>query len=114
MRQYQVSEGEMEESLVMDWILLAQLCFQLFAGIGQWQRCQLLCSEVTEPRKEQQQIEKKLEKIGGKRNDKDRRNLAEFMLTQAVLGNKNGFHKCPVGERKASQKVVPLISERKI
>lgn len=54
-----------------------------------------------------------MEKIGEKRNDKDRRNLAEFMLAQAVLGNKNGFHKCPVGERKASQKAVSLISERK-
>lgn len=114
MRGHQVSEGEMGENLVMDWILPAQLYFQLFVGIGQCQRCKLLRSEVTEPRNEQQQIEKKLEKIGEKRNDKDRRNLAEFMLAQAVLGNKNGFHKCPVGERKASQKVVSLISQRKM
>lgn len=35
MRGHQVSEEEMGENLVMDWILLAQLCFQLFVGIGQ-------------------------------------------------------------------------------
>jgi len=55
-----------------------------------------------------------LEKTRKERNDKDRRNLVEFMLTQAVLGNKNGFHECLVGERKASQKVVSLISKRKM
>lgn len=36
------------------------------------------------------------------------------MLTQAVLGNKNGFLKCIIGESKAGQKVVSLISERKM
>lgn len=51
---------------------------------------------------------------GGKKNVKDGRNLAEFMLTQAVLGNKNGFHKYIVEERKADQKVFSLISKRKM
>ena len=51
-------------------------------------------------------------RTGEKRIDRDRRNLAEFMLTQAVLGN--GFCKCLVGERKADRKVVSLISERKM
>lgn len=52
--------------------------------------------------------------IGEKRNYKDRRNLAEFTLTQAVLGNKNGFRKYLVGERQASQQAVSLISKRKM
>lgn len=106
MRGHQVSEEEMGENLVMDWILLAQLCFQLFVGIGQWQQCKLHRSEETEPRNEKQQTQKKLEKIGEKRNDKDRRNLSEFMLTQAALGNENGFHKCPVRERQTESSFI--------
>lgn len=36
------------------------------------------------------------------------------MLTQAVLGNKNGFHKYIVEERKANQKIISLISNKKM